>query len=152
VNEVSRNIFLGFEFPSTGGGSIRKIVMKLSLLPSAAIMLLAAGVTAHAADSNAMSGSNPQPAAKDSLSLSRMQERTAWRDLSRYPKQQTAASSFTPSIGATIPNEVTLRAMPQKAANQLPALRPYDFAVLQDKLLIVNPNDKKVVDVISRKA
>jgi hypothetical protein len=42
--------------------------------------------------------------------------------------------------------------MPQKAANQLPALRPYDFAVLQDKLLIVNPNDKKVVDVISRKA
>jgi hypothetical protein len=42
--------------------------------------------------------------------------------------------------------------MPQRAANQLPALKAYDFALLQNKLLIVNPNDKKVVDVISRKA
>jgi hypothetical protein len=75
--------------------------MKLSLLPSAAIMLLAAGVAAHAADSNAMSGSKTQPAAKDNLSLSRVQERTAWRDLSRYPKQQTASASFAPSRSPT---------------------------------------------------
>jgi hypothetical protein len=126
--------------------------MKLPLLTCAAVLLVAAGTAARAADSKAMSGSNAQSALKDQISLSRAQERTAWRDLSRNAKQQTAPSSFTPSVGATVPDGITLRTMPQRAANQLPALKPYDFALLQNKLLIVNPNDKKVVDVISRKA
>jgi hypothetical protein len=129
--------------------------MKLSLLPSAVVLILATGIAAHAADNKATSSSsssNAQAAATDQLSLTRVQERTAWRDLSRNAKQQTAPSSFTPSVGATVPDGITLRAMPQRAANQLPALKPYDFALLQNKLLIINPNDKKVVDVISRKA
>jgi Protein of unknown function (DUF1236) len=126
--------------------------MKLPLLTCAAVLLVAAGTAARAADSDAMSGSNAQSAPKDQISLSRTQERTAWRDLSRNATQQTAPSSFTPSVGATVPDGITLRTMPQRAANQLPTLKPYDFALLQNKLLIVNPNDKKVVDVISRKA
>jgi hypothetical protein len=128
--------------------------MKLPLLTCVAVLLVAAGTAARAADSNAMSSSNAQSAAaaKDQISLSRAQERTAWRDLSRNAKLQTTPSSFTPSVGATVPDGITLRTMPQRAANQLPALKPYDFALLQNKLLIVNPNDKKVVDVITRKA
>jgi hypothetical protein len=42
--------------------------------------------------------------------------------------------------------------MPAKAASQVPTLRPYDYALLPDRLLIVNPTDKKVVDVINRHA
>jgi hypothetical protein len=30
----------------------------------------------------------------------------------------------------------------------VPSLKPYDFAVVQGKVLIVNPSDKKIVDVI----
>jgi hypothetical protein len=129
--------------------------MKLPLLTSLTLLMLTTGMAAHAADNKAMSGSSgssAQSVAKDQLSLSRVQERTAWRDLSRNAKQQTAPSSFTPSVGATVPDGITLQAMPQRAANQLPALKPYDFALLQNKLLIINPNDKKVVDVISRRA
>jgi hypothetical protein len=126
--------------------------MKLPPLTSLTVLILATGMAAHAADNNTMSSSNAPSGAEDHLSLSRVQERTAWRDLSRSAKQQTAPSSFTPSVGATVPDGITLRAMPQRAANQLPALKPYDFALLQNKLLIINPNDKKVVDVISRKA
>jgi uncharacterized protein DUF1236 len=129
--------------------------MKLSLLPSVAVLIVATGIAAHAADNKTMSsssGSNAQAGAQDQLSLTRVQERTAWRDLSRNAKSQTAPSSFTPSVGATVPDGITFQAMPQRAANQLPALKPYDFALLQNKLLIINPNDKKVVEVIGRKA
>jgi len=34
-------------------------------------------------------------------------------------------------------------------ANEVPKLRPYDYALISNKLLIVNPKDKKIVDVIS---
>ena len=40
-------------------------------------------------------------------------------------------------------------AVPSKAARAVPSLRPYDFAMVQGKLLIVNPSDKKVAEVIS---
>jgi hypothetical protein len=126
--------------------------MKLPLLSTAAILLVVTGTGAYAADSNAMSGQPAQSAAQDSLKLTRTQERTAWKDLNRRAYRQTAPTSFSPTIGATMPDDITLRAMPQRAANQLPTLRPYDFAVLQNKLLIVNPNDKKIVEVIGRNA
>ena len=31
----------------------------------------------------------------------------------------------------------------------MPVLKPFDFAMVNGKLLIVNPSDKKIVDVIS---
>jgi hypothetical protein len=31
-----------------------------------------------------------------------------------------------------------------------PALEPYQFAMLQKKLVIANPNDRKIADVIAR--
>jgi hypothetical protein len=31
----------------------------------------------------------------------------------------------------------------------VPALRPYDFAIVQGKLLIVNPSDRKIAEVIT---
>ncbi len=42
--------------------------------------------------------------------------------------------------------------MPAKVAARVSSLKPYDYALLQDKLLIVNPGDKKIVDVINRHA
>jgi hypothetical protein len=57
-----------------------------------------------------------------------------------------------PTIGATVPTEISLKPVPAKVATQVSTLRPYDYALLPDRLLIVNPSDKKVVDVINRHA
>ena len=40
--------------------------------------------------------------------------------------------------------------MPAKAASDVPALKPYNFAMLQKKLVIVNPSDHKIAEVITR--
>jgi hypothetical protein len=42
--------------------------------------------------------------------------------------------------------------VPAKLAVRVSSLKPYDYALLPNHLLIVNPNDKKVVEVINRRA
>ena len=127
--------------------------MKLHLIAIATAAALASGIgVASAADHQAMSNISAKPAmqsmAKDSLSLTRSQQRTAWRDIS----SQKAPGGFTASVGATIPNDLSLKPVPAKVATRISSLKPYDYALLHGKLLIVNPNDKKVVDVINRRA
>ena len=132
--------------------------MKLQLIAIAATAALTSGIgVASAADSHAMSKTSTptamqQSMAKDSLSLTRSQQRTAWRDLSKRASSQTAPSGFAASVGTTIPDDIALKPMPAKVASRVSSLKPYDFALLHGKLLIVNPSDKKVVDVIHRRA
>jgi hypothetical protein len=52
-------------------------------------------------------------------------------------------------VGAVVPGSVTTASMPNKAARDVPALRPYDFAMLQHKVVIVNPTDKKIAEIVS---
>ena len=132
--------------------------MKFHLMAIAATAALTSGIgMASAADNHAMSKPSTPPAmqqsmAKDSLSLTRAQQRTAWRDLSKQASSQTAPSGFTASVGTTIPGDIAIKAVPAKVAARVSSLKPYDYALLQGKLLIVNPSDKKVVDVINRRA
>jgi hypothetical protein len=131
--------------------------MKPHFIAVAAAALVAGIGAASAADmhstSNTMSKTPAmQSMAKDNLTLTRSQQRTAWKDLSKQASNQAAPSSFTASVGATVPGDITIQAVPAKVAARVSSLKPYDFALLHNKLLIVNPNDKKVVDVISRHA
>lgn len=137
--------------------------MKAQLIAIATAAALVAGTAAaSAADSQAMSNkSSTSPSAQsmsqdsmaqDNLTLTRTQQRTAWRDIGREASNQNAPSNFTPAVGSTVPGDVTLQSVPSKVARRVSALKPYDYALIQHKLLIVNPTDKKVVDVISRHA
>ena len=130
----------------------------------AAAALASVASAASAADNQAipntstpktMSKTSPMPAqamAKDSISLTRAQERTAWRDISREATSQKTPQKFAASVGTTVPADISLQSVPAKVATHVSALKPYDYALLHGKLLIVNPTDKKVVDVINRRA
>jgi len=47
---------------------------------------------------------------------------------------------------------LALKPVSADLGQQVKALKSYDYALLQHKLLIVNPTNKKVVDVINRNA
>ena len=131
--------------------------MKLRLTAVATAALLASGMgmasaASTQATSNMSTSSAMQPMAKDSLSLSRSQQRTAWNDIRKLDSSQAAPAGFTTSVGTTVPNEIALKSVPSNLASRVTALKPYDYALVQGKLLIVNPGDKKVVDVINRHA
>jgi opacity protein-like surface antigen len=134
--------------------------MKSRLLAIAvAAALTSVAGAASAADNQAMpntsvpkSSTPMQSMAKDSLSLTPRQERIAWRDISKEAASQTAPQNFTASVGTTVPADVSIQSVPANVATHVSALKSYDYALLHGKLLIVNPADKKVVDVISRRA
>lgn len=130
--------------------------MKFPLLPLAAVLLIGSAGAAVAADHSAMSRQPSKPATasmtKDNLSLTTAQEKLAWNDLSKQAASQRAPSNFSASIGTTVPKDITLHSIPKMVARSLPALKSYQYARLPNELLIVNPRDKKVVDVINSQA
>jgi hypothetical protein len=127
--------------------------MKHIVLASITGLALVTGVGSASAADHAMSNKSSkmpmtQSMATDSLSLTTSQQKQAWNGIESQATKQNAPASFTASIGATVPQEIKLSPVPAKVANEVPKLRPYDYALISNKLLIVNPKDKKIVDVI----
>ena len=130
--------------------------MKLHLVTTIATLALASSVVAASAAQpySTMSNSSSHPTAmqsmaKEGVSLTHSQQRLAWSDLSSKGTGQNATANFKPAVGAAIPGGITLKPVPTTLSRRISALKPYDFAVIEHKLLIVNPTDKKVVEVIS---
>lgn len=113
----------------------------------AAAVLLAGATAVSAAP---LVGGKMAPPAKDTLSLSAAQQKTAWNDLYTGVLNQKTPVNFNAKVGAVLPSGVTTATMTTKASSDVPVLKPYRFAMVQKKLVIVNPNDHKIADVITR--
>lgn len=113
----------------------------------AAVALLSGAMLAAVPASAALfSSSAPKPS--DSLTLSSQQQKTAWSDLSGA-KTSSAPASFQPATSSAVPSTLTVHAIPAKTASAVPALKPYDYAKVPGKLLIVNPHDMMIAEVIA---
>ncbi len=110
--------------------------------------LLIAGVSA--ASAGGMQQLNPTNSrqARDTLNLTSTQQQTAWKDLYMGSLNQTS-SSFNAKAGAVLPSGIVTAPVTTKASGDVPALKPSIFTMVNGKLLIVNPSDKKIVQVIS---
>jgi hypothetical protein len=84
----------------------------------------------------------------DRLELSQQQRQTAWNDLYLGSLNQNTPSGFNAVAGAKMPHNVVTAPVTHKAVNDVPALKPYKFAMVQQKLVIVNPTDRKIAAVI----
>lgn len=115
--------------------------MKTQTMIACAAAVLLSGAVAASAET-------VQPKASDSLNLSATQQKTAWTDLD-HAKNQNAPSGFDAAAGSKLPASVKISMVPSKAARDISQLRPYDFAKVEGKLLIVNPRDRTVAQVIS---
>jgi hypothetical protein len=136
-----------------------KIVNRLT---AAAVVLLAgvsvvaaAGVskssTPKPAPTGSASSAMSQPVAADSLSLSVSQQQTAWKDISAQATKESAPPGFTANVGAAVPSDLATHPVPVSTSSKVPELRPYQYALLSSgKLLIINPTDKKIAEVITK--
>ena len=88
-----------------------------------------------------------QPA--DMLTLSDAQQKTAWQDLYMDSLNQNTPPGFDLVVGATVPNTIVTAPVTAQAGSDIPALKPYSFAMVQKKLVIVNPSNRKIADVIA---
>jgi hypothetical protein len=85
----------------------------------------------------------------DTIILSAAQRRVVWNDLSKQATNQNAAG-FDATTGTFVPNAVKIEPLPSKVTANNPSLRPYDFAMVNHKLVIVDPSNKVIADVLSK--
>jgi len=110
----------------------------------AATLLLCSIAAASAA------GTGPFLVASDELVLTGAQEHLMWQRLvGRNAGSTTAPFGLTAAVGATVPAAVALHALPATVTRQIPQMKPYAYARLGKTLLIINPTDRVIVDVIT---
>jgi hypothetical protein len=138
---------------------------KQTAILSAAALLLGGVATASAATATQQPQSQQQqsqqqqaqqPAASaangtDTVILSAAQRKAVWDDLSKQASNQSA-SGFEGQIGTFVPNTVKLEPMPSNVTANNSSLGAYNFAMVNNKLLIVDPSNKVVADVLSSQA
>lgn len=60
--------------------------------------------------------------------------------------------NFSISVGTTVPTSVTLRPVPAAIVAVIPQYRGYDFFVVRNEVVIVEPRTHRIVDVIERRS
>jgi hypothetical protein len=130
---------------------------------AAAVILAGIGIVAAAESSagNSAAQQHPSPttgsasnamnsvSGSDKLKLTTSQERVVYLSVTQRRTKPSAPEGFTAAVGAVVPASIKLRAMPRTAVKQVPELGAYDYAILPDQILIVDPVAKTVVDVIN---
>jgi uncharacterized protein DUF1236 len=86
----------------------------------------------------------------DDVVLSGAQEHLIWNLVGdQSSPDERAAIRFDPSIYGAVPASVSLHAFPLRVTRRIPVLERYQYATFENVLLIVNPTDRKIVDIIT---
>jgi hypothetical protein len=66
----------------------------------------------------------------------------------RDNKAVEPAVSFVPSVGAPVPPAIELYMLPDPVLAQVPAAKTVKYTVVKNQLLLVDPTNMRVVDII----
>ena len=85
------------------------------------------------------------------LFLSTAQENAIVRSVRRQRgKAVTLPAGFEVGIGQAVPRTVTLHRFPIDATNRVWAVKPYNYVLLRHQLLIVSPQNRRIVAIITQ--
>jgi len=134
--------------------TLRTIVAAVMLVGGTSLAIAQNGPQTHNPANNqgtskTVSENGPPMHGSDTVILSAAQRRAVWNDLSKQATHQNAAR-FNPAIGTFVPNNVKIEPMPSKVTAKNPSLRPYGFAMVDHKLVIADPSNKVIADVLSK--
>ena len=83
------------------------------------------------------------------IELSAEQQKLVWQRVSAQPMNAPPPITSLPARpGQPVPNDVPLQPLPEQVTADVPALAGYSYAIVQDRLMIVNPASKTVSHVI----
>jgi hypothetical protein len=108
---------------------------------TALVSLLASGSMPMAQEKNA-------PQAQSSKIMLTMEQRYIIKEFIKDRKISSEPSNVKIDIDRVIPKTVQLQAMPADVAGKVSQVRNYSFFRKDAKLVLVDPKDNKVVDVI----
>ncbi len=89
------------------------------------------------------------PAARVNLTL---EQRHVIKELIKDLKIEPTKTSVQPSVGDALPPDVTLQPMPNEIGRKVPQIKAHRFLITADQIVIVDPKDNKVAELIELKA
>jgi hypothetical protein len=116
------------------------------VLASAASLLCTAML--GIATGHAQQTPNPEvPAATRTVNLT-LEQRHVIRELVKELKVESAKDDLKVAAGDEIPGKLALQPVPPLIGQKVPSIKSHRLYVTQSQILIVDPQDQKVVDVI----
>jgi len=116
---------------------------------AAVLLLLGSALPAAAQDRPAHPGTETNPAAMPDLKLSVEQRQTIYSSISNQRQKETAPPNFQAAVGAVVPTSIETQQLPKTIVELMPALKDYEFAMVANQVLLVDPKTKQVIEIIN---
>jgi hypothetical protein len=87
--------------------------------------------------------------AENALSLTSPEQGRIWRSLGKEATRTSVPAGL--HVGEVIPETMRLLPFAPKLCKRTPAIRSYSYALLQGQVLIIDPQAKKIVSIVSNR-
>jgi hypothetical protein len=77
------------------------------------------------------------------------QKQTVYQSISKTQKNNAAPVGFRPAVGVIVPNGVELARVPNAIAELVPQTKGLESALVEGEVILVDPQGKKVIAVIT---
>lgn len=84
------------------------------------------------------------------INLTDTQKAAIYQTVQKEGVKSASGEDLRLSVGAPVPPSVQLYKLPEDAMADIPVMRAYQYAVFAEDVLIVDPNNRRVVDVIRK--
>lgn len=125
--------------------------MVKQLCQAALALVLLGGLALPAAPQTVPShpGTETNPAAVPNLKLTAPQKQTIYLSISNQKQKETAPPTFRAAVGAVVPTTVETQPLPKTIVELVPALKDFEYAMVANQVLLVDPKNKQVVEIIN---
>ena len=113
------------------------------------LVLLGGPAPAVAQDAPTHPGAEANPAGVPNLKLTAAQKQTIYSSISNQKQKETAPPTFQAAVGAVVPGSVELQRLPKTIVDLIPELKDYEYAMVANQVLLVDPKSKQVVEIIN---
>ena len=114
-----------------------------------ALLILASPPPAASQNGVTHPGAETNPAAVKDLKLSPAQKQTIYTSISNQKQKETAPPTFHAAIGVVVPSSIELQPLPKTIVELIPDLRDFEYAMVANQVLLVDPKNKQVIEIIN---
>lgn len=116
----------------------------------AVALLTSVGIAAAQSQMSPNSSMAPQASQNGALQLSAQQKTQIFQTVTKEKVKTPPPANLQLSVGSQVPASVELYPLPATVVSQVPATKQYKYTVAQNQVVLVDPTNMKIVEIIRR--
>ena len=126
--------------------------MQASITVALALMLSCIGTIAHSQTAPQQSPPQQTPPQEELAPVSKLnltlEQRHTIKEFLKDMKADATSADVQAAVGEAVPPSISARPMPMDVAQKVPQVKAHRFFLTPQQIVIVDPKDNRVVDVI----